>query len=166
MPGEDNMTIISTSSKSENDNQSKLHVYIHTYIHTKREQTDKTRRASIVTYDNEKFLRLIEIAKRNKTSASAIISNFIDCFVEYFDEKPATLDQFLDPDFVQTPKVTDLAEEVILSYLKKQDTQTLQHLDSNLYRAHVFARVLAQMKPDQRRTLTSDYPYVWRTFYK
>lgn len=132
----------------------------------KRERTEKSTNTQIITYNKDNFLKLQEIAKRNKTSASAIISNFIDCFVEYFDEKPQTLDMFLDPDFVQTPLITDPAIEKILPFLRKQDTRTLESLDTNLYIAHVYARVLAGMEPDKRKTLTSDYLMVWRTFYK
>lgn len=159
-------TTISTLEKSESINQSKLHTYVHTYIHTKREKNEKSKNITIVSYNNDNFSRLTEIARRNKTSASAIISNFVDCFVEYFDEKPPTMDMFLDPDFVQTPQITDAVIEKIIPFLKKQDSQTLESLDVNLFMAHVYARVLASLNPEDRKTLTTDYGYVWKTFYQ
>jgi hypothetical protein len=131
-----------------------------------RSKDAKSTNTQIITYNKDSFLRLQEIAKRNKTTASAIISNFIDCFVEYFDEKPVTLDQFLDPEYVAEPAITEPAISKIVPFLKKQDTRTLEYIDENSYMTHVFARVLSRLPPDQRKTLTDDYPYVWRTFYK
>lgn len=154
-----------SSQKNENSDQSRLHKYIHTYVNTKREKNEKTKTTTIITYNYENLLRLIEIAKRHKTSASAIISNFVDCFVEYFDEKPVTMDVFLDPDYIQTPSVTDTVEERILPFLKKQETRVLESIDINLFRAHVFARVLSKMNPEERKSIP-DYLTVWRTMYK
>lgn len=145
-------------------NTSHVHMYIHTYM-KKREKGNNTTSTHITVYDKERFTKLQEIAIRNKTNVASIINNFIDTFVNYFDEKPQTLDSFLDPDYIPCPSLLDQREKII-EFIKKQDNKTLDSLDLILYQAHVYARVLAS-NPEKRKLLEDlDYVSLWRNYYK
>lgn len=158
------LTDVSTLPNTSPNTQT-IHTYIHTYIR-KREKERDSKTATVVIYNPEKFTRLQEICLRNKTNISSVISNLVDLVVDYFDEKPTTMDSYLDPNYMPTPNILDHVEEKILPFLKKQDSKTLGLLDSAFFRAHVWARVLSGLPVEKRKDLTSDYLYVWRTWYK
>lgn len=162
----DEQTSVSTLEKFDTTKTNKNHVY--TYIQTymkKRKKEEKTESTNLVFYNFDSFKILQEIARRNNTNASSIISNFVDFFIRYFDEKPNTLDPYLDPDYVATPSILDHPEEKMLPFLRKQDTAMLQALADSAYHLHVWTTVLTKMTSEQRKTVTSDYRYVYNTFY-
>ncbi|WP_268543690.1 hypothetical protein [Candidatus Nitrosotenuis cloacae] len=132
----------------------------------KRKREEKTRNTNLVLYDSDSFKILQEIGRKNNTDASSIISNFVDVFIRYFDEKPNTLDSYIDPDYVSTPSILDHPEEKMLPFLRKQDASTLNALAESAYHLHVWAKVLAKLSSEGRKTVTSDYPYVYHTLYR
>jgi hypothetical protein len=131
----------------------------------KREKGNNTTSTHLTIYNKENYQKLQEIALRNNTNIASIMNNFLDIFVNHFDEKPQTLDSFLDPDYVPCPTILD-TDERIINFIKKQDSKVLESLDSILYRAHVYARVLSS-NPQKRKMLEEmDYVSIWRTYYK
>lgn len=140
------------------------HTHIRTYM-KKREKGDNTTTTNLTVYNKDNYQKLQEIALRNNTNVSSILSNFIDSFANHFDEKPQTLDSFLDPDFVPCPILLD-SDEKIINFVKKQDQTTLETLDSVLFRAHVYARILSA-NPQKRKMIEGmDYVSLWRNYYK
>lgn len=145
-------------------NTSHVHMYIHTYM-KKREKGNNTTATHITIYDKENFTKLQEIAIRNKTNIASILNNFIDVLVNHFDDKPQTLDSFLDPDYIPCPTLLEPRDKII-EFIKKQDNKTLDSLDLVLYQAHVYCRVLAS-NPEKRKLLEGlDYVSLWRNYYR
>ena len=152
-------------SKQSTPNTNHVYTYIHTYM-KKRKREEKTRNTNLVFYNFDNFKLLQDMARRNNTDASSIISNFVDFFTKYLDERPNTLDSYLDPDYVSVPSILDHPEEKVLPFLRKQDAATLESLADSAYHLHAWAKILAKMTLEQRKTITSDYSYAYKTFYR
>jgi hypothetical protein len=131
----------------------------------KREKGEKTDTAHLIIYDPESFGRLQDIARKNNTNTSSIISNFIDYFTSQYADKPPTLDTFTDPNHTTTPSILD-SEEKIIKYIKTLDEKTLLALDSIFYHAHVYSRVLSE-NPNKRDMLSNmEYGPMWHAWYR
>lgn len=120
---------------------------------------------SIQIYEKEIFKKFQAIALEQGKSASEIIWQFITTTVGKLEGEKITLDKFTDPNYIQCPSILD-SDEKIINFIKKQDTKTLEKLDTILYRAHVYARIFSSL-PSRREMLAQmDYVSLWRNYYK
>lgn len=120
---------------------------------------------SIQIYDKETFKKFQAIALEQGKTVSEIIWQFITTTVSKLEGEKITLDKFTDPNYISCPSLLD-SDDKIINFIKKQDTKTLEKLDSVLYRAHVYARVFSTL-PSRREILQQmDYVSIWRNYYR
>lgn len=142
------------------------HTYIHTYTHMKkrRREIGKTeKRTNVIFYDEDNLKKFQEICRHNNTDVSSVLSNLVDLLVANFDEKPVTLDKYVDPNYMPTPEISAPIEKY-QDFLKKQNLESRKDYATKFYRAYTLAEAYTQMTPQEIEEHGHDHLYLWKKY--
>ena len=160
-----NKTILSQTSQEEGRKERKL---VYTNIHTyskKRQDKKNSKTTNVIFYNKNSHLTLQEYALHNDTDVSSIISNVVDDLVRGLDEKPNTLEPFIDPDYVPTPEIMESIDKIV-NFLEKQDVGNLKKLEEKFYHAYVYCVAFSQMEKEDRKEMKNQYIFLYQKYIK
>ena len=157
-----NKTILFPTSNLNNNKKNLVYTNIHTYKE-KRRNKNNSKTTNIIFYNKESHRKLQDYAFHNDTDVSSIISNVVDELVKGLDEKPITLDPFIDPDYIPTPEL-EAEKEKVIDYLERQDSEKLKDLESRFYQYYTYSVAFAQMNKTERKEKRNDYLYLYQKY--
>lgn len=148
-------------------NNSCIDVYTYIQTHTQHNTTNKQQNkgtTNLVYYDKETWKSLQSIASEFGTDVSHLLWPLIQKIVAIHEGKKKGLDNFLDPNYIPVPSITDDFETKILPYLRTLNDENLTKTLKIFYPGYIFCNALLDTPPDQRRTAGFDYQTIWRKY--